>query len=184
MLHVSSQCEGNSDSNIFRMDLRSLFWHHHYSFSIPEANHHSFLSCDFFFPYQCAKERQLPTSGDRSPLVLTSSKAKFLCLQLIGSFIHRLWYPKPLWSTLPYAHHLTVDPFLCLSWLLFPPSDSSETVSNIIFMETHFFSEPPLRKLRAGGVWSWWRVWMTQLASGTRHECVLGGGIKWTRVTC
>lgn len=124
MLHISSQCEGNSDSNVFRMDLRSLFWHHHYSFSIPEANHHSFLSCDFFFPYQCAKERQLPTSGDRSPLVLTSSKAKFLCLQLIGSFIHRLWYPPslvyPSLCSSPYSGSLSLSILTTISsfWLI------------------------------------------------------------------
>lgn len=168
------------------MDLRSLFWHHHHSFSIPEANHHSFLSCDFFFffPYQCAKERQLPTSGDRGPSGTDKFQSKISVSTINRHLRPHALYPKPLWSTLPYARHLTVNSFLCLSWLLFPPSALSETVSNIIFMETHFFREPPLRKLRVGGVWSWWSVWMTQLASGTRHGCLLGGGTKWARVTC
>lgn len=167
------------------MDLRSLFWHHHHSFSIPEANHHSFLSCDFFFfSYQCAKERQLPTSGDRGPSGTDKLQSK-----ISVSTINRQLHPHALVpkASLVYpslCSSFTVDPFLCLSWLLFPPSDSSETVSNIIFMETHSFCETPLRKLRVGGVWGWWRVWMTQLASGTRHECLLGGGTKWTRVTC
>ena len=94
------------------MDLRSLFWHHHHSFSIPEANHHSFLSCDFFFfPINVPRKDSFQPVGIEVPLVSTSSKAKFLCLQLIGSFIHMLWYPKLLWSTLPYAHHLQWIPF-------------------------------------------------------------------------
>lgn len=168
------------DGSVFLVLTPSSFFF--YSWSKPPQ-----LSLLWFFfssPINVPTKDSFQPVGTEVPLVLTSSKAKFLCLQLIGIFVHMLWHPKPLWSTLPYARHLTVDSFLCLSWLLFPPSASSETVSNIIFMETHFFREPPLRKLRVGGVWSWWSVWMTQLASGTRHECLLGGGTKWARVMC
>lgn len=129
-----------------------------------------------FFSYQCAKERQLPTSGDRGPSGTDKLQSK-ISVSTINRQLHpHASVPKASLVYPSLCSSLTVDPFLCLSWLLFPPSDSSEAVSNIIFMETRFFCEPPLRKLRVGGVWSWWRVWMTQLASETRHKCLLGVG--------
>lgn len=132
-------------------------------------------SCDFFFPYQCAKERQLLTSGDRSPLVLTSSKAKFLCLQLIGSFIHRsvpkasLVYPSlsmlitPQW--IPFSVYLDYY-FLLLTHLkLWATLYSWKLTSSL---------SPP---------WGSWELWRKKLVESldnthirTRHECVLGVG--------
>ena len=65
----------------------------------------------FFFSINVPRKDSFQPVGIEVPLVPTSSKAKFQCLQLIGSFIHMLWYPKLLWSTLPYAHHLQWIPF-------------------------------------------------------------------------
>ena len=51
-------------------------------------------------------------------------------------------------------------------------------------METHFFCEFPFEEAE-----SWWSfkhsdgVWMAQLASRTRRECLPGSGTEWTAVT-
>lgn len=140
----------------------------------------------FFFssPINVPRKDSFQPVGIEVPLVLTSSKAKFLCLQLIGIFVHMLCtqslfgLPFPMLVTLqwiPFSVYLDYY-FLLLPYLkLWATLYSWKLTSSV---------SPPLRKLRVGGVWSWWSVWMTQLASGTRHECLLGGGTKWARVTC